>query len=243
LLLMNSFATDRKTTEHLAGLHLDFPVRSFTQFISLRLTPDGELFRDQSGRPSLNAPGHGDLAPALAASGELDRLQAEGVSWLFVSNVDNLGAMLDPLIIGLHIDKGRSLSVEIVESDPKDRGGFAAQVDGKGTIVESFRLPQGSGPDIRRFLNTNTFVFDLNSLVDAPELSWFAVQREVDGQSVIQFERLLGQLADFLEVNWIVVPREGETSRFIPIKTPRDLELKTDLLRSVLAVRGGVGSG
>ena len=41
-------------------------------------------------------PGHGDLYPALVGSGWLDRLLAEGVKYAFVSNSDNLGAILDP---------------------------------------------------------------------------------------------------------------------------------------------------
>ena len=36
-------------------------------------------------------PGHGDLYAALDGSGTLDRLLADGVKYMFVSNSDNLG--------------------------------------------------------------------------------------------------------------------------------------------------------
>ena len=40
-------------------------------------------------------PGHGDLYPALAGTGMLDKLLKDGVQYMFVSNSDNLGATLD----------------------------------------------------------------------------------------------------------------------------------------------------
>jgi UDP-N-acetylglucosamine pyrophosphorylase len=40
-------------------------------------------------------PGHGDLYTALYGSGMLDKLLADGVKYMFVSNSDNLGATLD----------------------------------------------------------------------------------------------------------------------------------------------------
>ena len=39
-------------------------------------------------------PGHGDLYTSLLNSGVLDQLLAEGKEYLFVSNSDNLGAVL-----------------------------------------------------------------------------------------------------------------------------------------------------
>jgi UTP--glucose-1-phosphate uridylyltransferase len=149
---------------------------------------------------------------------------------------------MDPLIIGLHIDQGQPMSVEVVESDPTDSGGFAVRVNGRMTIVESFCFPPGTDLRTRRFLNTNTFVFDINTLIDSPQLKWFPVVKNVDQRRAIQFERLLGQLADHHEVSWVIVPREGEQSRFIPIKTPADLETRAELLRSVLVARGVLGS-
>ena len=51
-------------------------------------------------------PGHGDIYPALVASGWLDRLLAEGVKFAFVSNSDNLGAILSPSILQYFADSG-----------------------------------------------------------------------------------------------------------------------------------------
>lgn len=43
-------------------------------------------------------PGHGNLFASLAFSGELDRLLVEGRDIIFVSNIDNTGAVIEPSI-------------------------------------------------------------------------------------------------------------------------------------------------
>ena len=48
-------------------------------------------------------PGHGDLYDAITNSGLVDKLLAVGKEYLFVSNVDNLGAVVDLNILE-HMD-------------------------------------------------------------------------------------------------------------------------------------------
>lgn len=237
-LLMNSFATEEATAAHLGTLELGCPVRAFNQMVSLRLTPEGALFLGEDGRPSLHATGHGDFPFALRRSGELERLRAEGVRWLTLSNVDNLGASLDPVILGAHIAGGRPMTVELVRTRAGDVGGFPAVVDGRLTIVEAFRAPEGFDARSAPVFNTNTFVFDLEALDRAWDLSWFAVQKQVEGRTAVQFERLVGQLTDFLDATWLVVPRDGAACRFLAIKAPSDLITQADAIRAVLRAQG-----
>ena len=42
---------------------------TFEQNVSLRLTPEGALFLDEHGQPSVYSTGHGDLPDALRRSG------------------------------------------------------------------------------------------------------------------------------------------------------------------------------
>ena len=72
--LMTSFATDDAVRAHVVERELGDPL-VFHQFVSLRLEASGELFLDGSGRPSLYAPGHGDLFQAARRSGTLDELR------------------------------------------------------------------------------------------------------------------------------------------------------------------------
>jgi UTP--glucose-1-phosphate uridylyltransferase len=238
VLLMNSFATERATAEHLAHLAPNLEVRQFNQLIAPRLTPEGELFLDARGRCSPYAPGHGDLPEALVASGELERFVGRGGRVIVVANVDNLGAGLDPVIVGLHLERGRPMTVELVETRPGDAGGVPALVEGRLAIVEMFRMPAEFDPLSIPLLNTNNFVFDAAALADPPDLDWFPVRKQVDGRDAVQFERLLGQLSEHLEVGWLRVPRAGPRSRFVPFKVPADLERRAGELRQVLAAQG-----
>lgn len=44
-------------------------------------------------------PGHGDVYASFSNSGLLDKLIAEGKEYIFVSNIDNLGATVDLFIL------------------------------------------------------------------------------------------------------------------------------------------------
>lgn len=237
-LLMNSFATHEATKEHLETLSLGCEVRTFCQMVSLRLTPEGDLFYEDDGKPSLHAPGHGDFAPALRRSGELDRLREAGVRWVTLSNVDNLGAGLDPVVIGAHIAGGNPMSSEQVRLRHGDVGGIPVILDGRVTVVEAFRLPSGFDVESSPVFNANNFVFDVDALDRPFELSWFAVQKKVEGRTAVQFERLVGQMTDFLDATFLVVPREGEANRFLGIKAPSDLVTLAGEIEAVLRGQG-----
>jgi UTP--glucose-1-phosphate uridylyltransferase len=242
ILLMNSFSTARDTARHLEEIGFSGRARCFSQFVSVRLAPDGGVFLAADGKPSLHAPGHGDFSYALQASGELARFIDGGGRWLTLSNVDNLGAGLDPIVIGMHVEGGNPISVELVETRPGDVGGFPARVGGHVAIVEAFRLPRSFDVTTIPVFNTNTFVFDAAALASHPPLDWFAVKKQVDGRDAIQFERLVGQLTEHLAVTWLLVPREGALSRFVPIKVPADLESSAADLRAVLTAQGVLGA-
>jgi UTP--glucose-1-phosphate uridylyltransferase len=237
--LMASFATAdavRKLGE--ARRTARVPVETFTQFVSVRLTPDAALFRGADGRPSLYAPGHGDLTFALRASRVLERFRAAGGKILLVSNVDNVAATLDPAVIGAHIASGKALTAEVVQKAPGDRGGAPARVDGVPQIVESFRFPPGFDQDAIPVFNTNTFVFDAAAVDRSFDLTWFAVSKKIDGQEAIQYERLMGQLTAFLPSGFLRVERDGLDGRFQPAKDPEELASRRDEIRRILASRG-----
>ncbi len=223
-LVMNGFATHRPTLRFLAECGLEDEVLSFLQSVSLRLTPAGELFRDAAGALSPFAPGHGDFLSALRASGRLAELSEQGVRVLTLSNVDNLGAQLDPVIVGYHLAHGRALTVELAEAVGGDVGGAPARVDGRLRIVEGFCFPEDFDFTQIRFINTNTFVMSLPALGKDYPLSWFYTEKTVGGARAVQMERLIGELSAFVETAYLVTPRSGPQGRFFPVKTPEDLE-------------------
>jgi UTP--glucose-1-phosphate uridylyltransferase len=241
---MTSFATHAEIARLLAGREsASSPATCFAQLVSLRLTPEGELFRTADGHVSLYAPGHGDFPFALRRSGVLARFLAEGGRVLFMSNVDNLTATLDPAIVGAHLASGAAITVEVADKAPGDKGGAPARVDGKVQIVESFRFPEGFDQDRVPVFNTNTLLFDARALDRDFDLTWFAVEKEVEGRRVVQFERLVGQLTAFLESRFLRVERRGPDARFQPVKTPEDLPKEAPILEAVLKARGILGGG
>ncbi|NIR40124.1 MAG: hypothetical protein GWO22_30555, partial [Actinobacteria bacterium] len=180
---MTSFATHDEVVrlgEHAATERT--PITCFSQGISLRMDPEGELFRTADGAASPYAPGHGDLPSALRRSGVLDHFLEGGGRILFMSNVDNLTATLDPAVIGAHIEGAKPMTAEMAPKWPGDKGGAPAFVDGDLQIVEAFRFPEDFDQDSIPVFNTNTLVFDAEKLREPFPFDFFAVRKEVEGK-------------------------------------------------------------
>jgi len=231
--LMTSFATDVPTRAFVAARGLPEPL-FFSQDVSLRLEPDGSLFRGDDGRPSLYAPGHGDVLGAIRRSGTLERLRAQGVRHVVVSNVDNLGARVDPVVFGTHLLEGRPLTAEQAVK-AGDLGGAPARVDGELQVLEGPRFPPDFDHERIPVFNVNTLWVDLDALEPEYELTWLYVEKTVDGRAAVQLEHLCHELSRFVPTTYLQVPRSGPRGRFFPVKTPEDLEGARAPLRELLA--------
>lgn len=223
-ILMNSRATDRATRDHLIeygffGLD-EGRIRSFVQSGAPRITTEGELVRKDDGAPWVYGPGHGDFAPCLRGSGALAWARELGVEYLLMANVDNLGASLDPALVGHFAASGAQMMAELAPKNPGDVGGAPAAVDGRVQIVEGFAFPDGFDQDSIPVFNTNTLWFRTDALDQDFPLRWYVVHKTAGDQQVVQFERLVGQLSWFLDTAWLEVSRD----RFLPVKRPQDLE-------------------
>jgi UTP--glucose-1-phosphate uridylyltransferase len=223
VVLMNSFATDEETRGHLGDRD---DVIVFSQSVLLRLQPDGSIFPG----PSPYSPGHGDFA-VLAP---LEQLRAAGIRTLMVSNVDNLGARVDPRVLAAHRAAGNPLTVEVAPAEG-DPGGAPVRVDGRPQIVEGFRFPPDWDPHVLPVFNTNSLVVEVDALAERSPLTWLYVEKEVDGRKAVQLERLVNELSAFIPTTFLLVPRHGPRGRFAPVKTPEDLERSRPLLRELLA--------
>jgi UTP--glucose-1-phosphate uridylyltransferase len=234
VVLMNSRATTGPTLAHLeANDYFGYPperVWMFEQQWSVRLETSGAVYREASGAASFYGPGHGDLVECIGRSGLLQRFIDRGGRTLLMSNVDNVPATLDLRLLGHHLQAGVDASVELVDKRPGDAGGAPALVDGRPQIIEAFRLPENFDPARLPVFNTNTLWLQATALERAHPLTWFAVEKRVDDQTVIQFERLVGELTAFVSTQWLRVCREGPETRFVPVKHPDDLGAQRDEL-------------
>lgn len=241
--LMNSFATEEPTRQHLLDepqVELDAAnLQHFVQDVAPRLLPNGSLYRNPAGALSYYGTGHGDLPEAFRRS-QLSPFLDRGGRYLLMSNVDNLLADLDPVLLGLHIQGGCHITVEIADKYPGDVGGTPALIDGQLQIVETFRFPEYLDHRAIPYHNTNTLWFRVEALADDHPLHFYAVEKEVDGEIVVQFERLVGELTAFVPTQCVLVPREGLASRFLPVKKPYELDAARDFFARVLRVRNAI---
>jgi UTP--glucose-1-phosphate uridylyltransferase len=228
LFCMNSYATDAATKAHF-NKHKQFgltesDIEHFTQSVAVRIDKKGELFALNDGQASAYGPGHGDFASCFRQSGALKRFLDQGGRYLLVRNVDNLGARIDPTVLGHHIKSGCDMTVELAPKWPDDVGGSPFQYLGRTQLVEQIRYPEGFDPDIVDVFNTNTFTFSAAALDREFDLGWYYVEKQVEDRDAVQIEHLIGEMTAHLSTNFLQVRRNGRRTRFLPLKTPDDLQ-------------------
>ncbi|HEX8854944.1 MAG TPA: UTP--glucose-1-phosphate uridylyltransferase [Thermoleophilaceae bacterium] len=236
LVLMNSYSTRDATLaalERYADLAVDVPL-DFLQSREPKLRASDLEPIEWPDDPELewNPPGHGDIYPSLIGSGMLEALLDRGYEYAFVSNVDNLGAVLDPRVVAFVAAERRPFVMEVVEGTEADRkGGHIARRDGRLLLRESAQVPEGddSFGDFQRwrYYNTNNLWLHLRTLAEngPPPLPLIVNRKTVDPRDsstpeVLQLETAMGAALgtpDGAEV--VCVPR----TRFAPVKTTNDL--------------------
>ncbi len=239
LWLMTSHATHRDIEIALEQAGNPAGVSLFRQGLSVRLTEEGEVFRTADGKPSLHATGHGDFVDCLKKSGLLKEFVTGGGTYVLSTNLDNLGGGLDPVLIGMHLSQECAVTSEVVDKEQDDRGGIPVRLDGKPVVLEEFRLPPGFDPSKVRVFNVNSFAFDASQLLDLEmEFTFFEVKKNVEGQTGVQYERLINEVTFHLPTQYVRVPRVGAASRFLPVKDHAELKLRNDELNLLAAERG-----
>jgi UTP--glucose-1-phosphate uridylyltransferase len=164
----------------------------------------------------------------------LEAFRARAVRVVTVSNVDNLGARVDPVVVGAHLLAGRPLTAEVARKEG-DMGGAPVRVDGRLQLLEGPRFPPSFDQDLVPVFNTNTAVFALDALDREYDLTWLYVEKQVDGRTAVQLERVYHEVSSSVATTYLEVPRRGPRGRFLPIKTPDDLASAQDDLRDLLA--------
>jgi UTP--glucose-1-phosphate uridylyltransferase len=192
--------------------------------------------------PSLEwaPPGHGDLYTALVTSGMLERLLERGYRYAFVSNSDNLGAVLDARILSWFAREEAPFAMEVAQRTEADRkGGHIARrrEDERLVLRETAQTPEEdleALQDVGRhpYVNTNNLWVDLEALRDTLReregvlgLPIIVNRKTVDptdsdSPAVIQLETAMGAaIGVFDGAQALHVPRR----RFAPVKTTNDL--------------------
>lgn len=232
--IMTSFGTHDAIEQAVRVHRPALDIKLCPQSVSIRMDENGDIFKNAKAEVSLYAPGHGEMPNVLRRERGLQGFLKAGGQTLWMSNVDNLLAGIDPLILGMHISERCDMSVEVVAKQSEDTGGGPVKYNGKSQVLEHFRIPSDFDASTVPVFNTNTMLFNARALQKEFPLDAFAATKMVDDRVAVQFETLVGQLTASLSCKFIKVERQGEHNRFIPIKTPDDLEsMREDIMKIV----------
>jgi UTP--glucose-1-phosphate uridylyltransferase len=241
LVFMNSFATrddtvaalERYEDLELEGIPLDFLQGKVPKLLADSLEPAAW---DDDPALEWAPPGHGDVYTSLVTSGVLDTLLERGYEYLFVSNSDNLGSVLEPRILTWFAREELPFVAEVVDRTEADRKGghLARRGDDDGLVLrESAQVPdedQDAFQDTERhrFFNANSLWINLGALKSTLDerdavlgLPMIVNKKTVDPKDssspeVIQLETAMGAAIGVFEGAAAVhVPR----ARFVPVKT------------------------
>jgi UTP--glucose-1-phosphate uridylyltransferase len=246
LILMNSFNTDSETKgiiQKYSG-H-DVKILTFNQSKFPRISKESFLPLVDHPTESPNEywypPGHGDMYEALGNCGLLDQLIAEGKEYLFVSNVDNLGATVDLSILEYMIENDSEFLMEVTDKTKADiKGGTIIDYEGTVRLLEIAQVPADHVEDFKsikkfKIFNTNNLWINLKAIkrvLDEQSLSLEIIvnNKNLENEKVIQLETAVGAaIKHFKGAKGINVPR----SRFLPVKSTSDLFLITSDLYSL----------
>ena len=244
LIFMNSFSTQEDTLAALARypeLKYDDIPQDFLQNKVPKITCTDLTPVQWPDNPSLEwcPPGHGDIYVALITSGMADKLMAAGYRYVFMSNSDNLGAVVNISILGYFVANHLPLMMEVSDRNRADRKGghLAHLLDGRLILRESSQCPAEDMEHFEdigrhRFFNTNNLWLDLVALKQVMEKNNYmtrlpmitnkkTVDPRDDGSTpVYQLETAMGSGLGMFENSGAV---RVSRSRFSPIKTTEDL--------------------
>ena len=253
LVLMNSFYTrddSLSLLERYPDLAADVPF-DFVQHKEPKLLVDGLQPADWPPDRSLEwcPPGHGDIYPALLTSGMLENLLERGYRYAFMSNSDNLGAVLEPRTLAWFAAERMPYVAEVTDRTEADRkGGHLARrkEDGELILRETAQTPDEdmdafTDPERHPYFHINNLWLDLRALADLLDaregvmgLPMIVNRKTLDPSDkstpeVFQIETAMGAAVGVFEgAGALRVPR----SRFVPVKKTSDLlVLRSDAFR------------
>ena len=123
----------------------------------------------------LHPVGHWYEIANLLLNGTLRSLLTEQpqLEHLLLHNIDTLGANLDPVVLGAHLQSGAALSIEVIQRRLEDRGGGLARVGGQLRLVEGLAMAREEDEFRLTYYNTATNWIHIDSL-----LGLFGVDRD-----------------------------------------------------------------
>eukprot|EP01027_Heterolobosea_sp_BB2_P022453 GEZU01033063.1.p1 GENE.GEZU01033063.1~~GEZU01033063.1.p1 ORF type:complete len:411 (+),score=172.74 GEZU01033063.1:302-1534(+) len=239
LVLMNSFNTDKasesivKKYQHHNVTVLMFNQKKFPRIFKDTLVPlckSADPAKPEYDKEAWYPPGHGDVFDSFYHSKLYNDLKQQGKEYIFICNIDNLGATVDLDILHFLMQNNIEFCMEVTKKTRADvKGGTLIDYEGKVKLLEIAQVPKDKVDEFKsikkfKIFNTNNLWVHLPSiethLDKLNELDIIINQKMVGGKGVIQLETACGAaIQHFQRALGIVVPR----SRFLPVKSCSDL--------------------
>lgn len=242
-IFMNSFKTHVDTMLKIGDFHngttgidLAFLQHRYPKILAKDYAPASW---PQNPELEWNPPGHGDIYTALITSGILDALLDKGYEYVFISNSDNLGAIMNRRLLGYMVHHKLPFLMEVARRTEQDKkGGHLCRLKKNAQLAlrEVAQCPDRemeSFCDIGKFkfFNTNSIWVDLRVLqavfvshrmmpLDLIINPKTLDPRDSSSPEVFQLETAMGSaITNFINAQAVIVPRK----RFAPVKTTADL--------------------
>lgn len=251
LVLMNSFNTDddtQKFVRRYKGLQVEiytFNQSCFPRISRDTLLPIARTCDIEGDMEAWYPPGHGDFYDSFRNCGLLKEFIQQGREYCFISNIDNLGATVDPKILNLLFcpaDRSPEFVMEVTDKTRADvKGGTLIQYEQKLRLLEIAQVPKEHIDDFKsvktfKFFNTNNLWVKLSAIERVLQERTLNMEIIVNnktlanGLNVIQLETAVGAaMKTFNGGLGINVPR----MRFLPVKKTSDLLLVKSNLYSL----------
>jgi len=239
LVLMNSFNTDdstKKMVEKYKGKRVTihtFLQNKFPFMYKDTLAPVSTTESADSWYPG----GSGEVFSCLQKSGLLEKFLKEGKEYLFISNVENLGATIDVKLLEHLASEKLEFMVEVTNRISTDEGGGTPVKYGDRVhILELSQVPYDEinrfGISVFKYWNTNNIWVKLRNVnnllrLGSLEFDFIVKTRNIKGRGVVQIETPVAMaIHNFKNSAAIYVPR----SRHKPVKkTSQLLQVQSEL--------------
>ncbi|EFA86771.1 UDP-glucose pyrophosphorylase [Heterostelium album PN500] len=232
LVLMNSFKTDQQTNKIIEKYKSHrVTVKTFVQSKfpkmykdTLNVVPKASSSSEKDWYP----PGSGDLFRSLQRSGLLDEFLAQGKEYIFISNVENLGSIIDVQVLN-HMQMGKiEFGLEVTHRISTDvTGGILMSYQDRLHLLELSQVKHEKLKNFKdfKFWNTNNIWVNLKSVSeliknDKLVLDWIVSYQNENHNTLVQLETPAGMgIQNFANSIAILVPRD----RYRPIKSTSQL--------------------
>lgn len=178
-------------------------------FLTYKLTPDNAFEENNFSTVC----GSGDLFTVLTTQQNL----LKGIQHIFVVDVENVFASLDPAIVGNHLRTQSKVTCEVVKRRVNEHGDI---------LVDAFEGPQvvqisQINDDLEKYtwLATGSYVMDSNLQFELLGKIWHRTTVQVDKRLSIQFKRLVQEITSAYTTNYLGVTR---SERYMPIRNEED---------------------